>query len=75
MAADTVLTGAEAGAGHCGCGGFADGAASPLQTARCYCICTHQRGGKLAWVVGQMHIYGRCGDDTSSWVWDPSVCT
>lgn len=73
VATDAVLVGTEAGAGHCGGGGFADRAASPLQTAGWHCIGTHQRRGKLAGVVRQVHVYGCCGDDTCSWVWDPNI--
>lgn len=72
MAADAVLAGTETGAGHRGRGGFAHRAAGPLQTAGWHCICTHQRGGKLAGVVRQVHIYGCCRDD-ACWVWDPHI--
>lgn len=72
VAADAVLAGAEAGAGHCGGGGFADRAASALQTAGRHCISAHQRGGKLAGVVRQVHVYGCGGDDTCR-IWDPHI--
>lgn len=44
VAADAVLTGAEAGAGHCGCGGFTDRAACALQTAGRHRFGAYQRG-------------------------------
>lgn len=72
VAADAVLAGAEAGAGHCGGGGFADRAAGALQAAGRHRVGTHQRGGKLAGVVRQVHVYGCCGDDTCR-VWDPHI--
>lgn len=72
VAADAVLTGAEAAAGHRGGGGFADRAAGALQATGRTGVDTHQRGGKLAGVVGQVHVYGCCGDDTCR-VWDPHI--
>lgn len=73
VAADAVLAAAEAAAGHRGVGGFADRAAGALQAAGRHCVNTHQGGGKLAGVVGQVHIYGCCGDDSCR-VWDPHIC-
>lgn len=70
VAADAVLTGAEAAAGRRCCGRFADRAAGALQTAGRFRA--HQGGGKLAGVVGQVHVYGCCGDDTGQ-VRDPHV--
>lgn len=72
VAADAVLVGTEAAAGHRGGGGFADRAARALQATGRHRVCTHQRGGKLAGVVWQVHIYGCCGDDTCR-VWDPHI--
>lgn len=73
VAADAVLAPTEAGPGHRGVGGLTDGAAGALQAARRHRVSTHQRGGKLAGVVGQVHIYGCCGEDTCR-VWDPHIC-
>lgn len=73
VAADAVLTPAEAGARHRGVGGFADRAAGALQAVRRHRISTHQRGGKLTGVVGQVHVYGCRGDDTCR-IWDPHIC-
>lgn len=72
VAADAVLTGTEAGAGHCGCGGFADRAACSLQAAGRHRIGAHQRGWQLTGVVRQVHVYGCCRNDTR-WVWDPCI--
>lgn len=73
VAADAVLPGTEAAAGHRGGGGFAHRAAGALQAAGRHRVHTHQRGRELAVVVRQVHIYGCCRDDTR-WVWDPHVC-
>jgi len=72
VAADAVLPDAEAAAGRCGGGGFADGADGALQAAGRHSVRTHQRGGKLAGVVGQVHI-DVCGGDDSCRVWDPHI--
>ena len=73
VAADAVLPGAEAAAGHRGGGGFTDRAACALQASRRHRVGTHQGGGELAGVVGQVHVYGCCGDDSCR-VWDPHIC-